>query len=225
MDAILLSESDYIYKCCVRDAALWWCSSLIDKHRLTAVLSPSLLSAQRGPASSVFLSLSAGTTKRAGAGRQPVCGRCNRKVRETLIYIVSISQQHRLCVNCVMFMLVLQLWSDTNGGPVHRKRKGKCGLALVHWSRWIAVPIVGPDSAGSGCSSAGCSTATWCVSTTTGTCWTLVPLPCWLPWRTVCDVTAITLTETEMKTLQLFVFVAIYCVFFPMIDQYSFPAW
>lgn len=207
---------------------LWWCSGLIDKHRLTAVLSPSLFSAQRGPASSVFLSLSAGSAQRAGTGRQPVRRRCNRKVRETSIYIVSTSQQHRLCVNCVMFMWVLQLWSDTNGGPVHWKRKGKSGLVLVPWSCWIVVHIVGPNSAGSGCSSAGCSTATWCVSTTTGTCWTLVPLPCWLPWRTVCDLTKLTLTETKWKPCNYFFFVIIYVCFFcffSMIDQHSFPAW
>lgn len=39
---------------------------------LTAVLSV-LVSAQRGPAASVFLSVSAGPAGRAGAGRQPVC--------------------------------------------------------------------------------------------------------------------------------------------------------
>lgn len=102
-------------------------------------------------------------------------------------------------------MCLLQLWNDTNGGLVHWQRKGNSRIIMhTHWSGWIVivvhVVVIDPECADCGCSSAGCSTATWCVSTTMETCWMLVSLPCWLPWRTVCAVktlVAIDFTVTE----------------------------
>lgn len=97
-------------------------------------------------------------------------------------------------------MWLLQLRGDPNGGLVHRQRKGNVTIILhVHWSGWSEIVahavVTSPKCAHSVCSSAGCSTATWCVWTMAETCWMLVSLPCWLPWRTVCAVNTVVATE------------------------------